>query len=225
MPYCPNCRDEFQDWVKICPDCQVPLVEELPELPEMKPSKEPLVHVATAPSESIAYMWAGILEDNGIKCLVKSAELKAAMYFLPTHQQHEIYVLKPSAAKAKKRIKPIVEHYNIEYGDIHNSGWSGRHFSTAFYIELEKKLGVKIKQTSLLPDLHLSKEEKSWMNQVEEVFNYKGKFWLINSGHKMDYPLKQWGHEYWQELVNLLRDKIQFVQIGERNKGESKNCT
>lgn len=30
MPYCPECHDEFQDWVKICPDCQVALVGELP---------------------------------------------------------------------------------------------------------------------------------------------------------------------------------------------------
>jgi hypothetical protein len=109
MPYCPDCRDEFEDWVKICPDCQVPLVDELPDLPEIKPSKEPLVRVATAPNESIAYMWAGILEDNEIKCFVKSAELKAAMYFLPANQQHEIYALKPSAAKAKKILDSLVK--------------------------------------------------------------------------------------------------------------------
>jgi hypothetical protein len=34
MPFCPNCRDEFEDWVEICPDCRVALVDELPPLPK-----------------------------------------------------------------------------------------------------------------------------------------------------------------------------------------------
>ena len=33
--FCPNCRDEFQDWVKMCPDCHVNLVDNLP--PSSKP--------------------------------------------------------------------------------------------------------------------------------------------------------------------------------------------
>ncbi len=32
MPYCPKCRDEFQDWAKVCPDCGIALVKELPTL-------------------------------------------------------------------------------------------------------------------------------------------------------------------------------------------------
>ena len=51
MPYCPECRDEFQEWVKVCPDCKVTLVKELPALPEREESNEPLVHVATAPND------------------------------------------------------------------------------------------------------------------------------------------------------------------------------
>ncbi len=107
------------------------------------------------------------------------------------------------------------KEYDIDYNDIHNSGWSGRHFSTAFYLSLEEKLGIKIKQTSLLPALYLSDDEKKWTNQVEESLKYRGKFWLINSGYKPDFPLKNWGHDNWQEVVNLLSDKIQFVQVGQ----------
>lgn len=29
MPYCPNCRYEYIDGIKICPDCNLPLVPEL----------------------------------------------------------------------------------------------------------------------------------------------------------------------------------------------------
>lgn len=32
MRYCPKCRDEFEDWVELCPDCRTALVEELPQI-------------------------------------------------------------------------------------------------------------------------------------------------------------------------------------------------
>ncbi|MDD5703251.1 MAG: hypothetical protein PHU23_14535 [Dehalococcoidales bacterium] len=62
MPYCPKCRDEFQDWVKVCPGCQVALVDELPALSEIEKIRierrnDPLVHVATASNEAVAGMW------------------------------------------------------------------------------------------------------------------------------------------------------------------------
>jgi predicted amidophosphoribosyltransferase len=86
MPFCPQCRDEFEDWVTVCPDCKVPLAavleEDKPEVVELEEahdylySNEPLVHVATAPNEAIAGMWAGILENNGIHCLIKGDDFK-----------------------------------------------------------------------------------------------------------------------------------------------------
>ena len=32
MPICPKCNDEFQDWVKICPDCKTKLVDKISPL-------------------------------------------------------------------------------------------------------------------------------------------------------------------------------------------------
>ncbi len=47
MPYCSKCREEFQDWVTMCPDCSVSLVDILPEPPVPKPeSKEKPVKVS-----------------------------------------------------------------------------------------------------------------------------------------------------------------------------------
>lgn len=115
---------------------------------------------------------------------------------------------------------PGVEYHVVQYDTppgVHQSGNSGMHFSNAYYVDLEKRLGVKIEQTELLPEIYLSQDEKNWVNQVKEdkTFGYKGKFWLINAGNKNDYTLKQWGFDNWQQLVNLLKGLVQFVQVGE----------
>ncbi len=84
--YCPRCGGEFQNWAQVCPDCNATLVDALPKHlpPEPKPSarsrQDPLVLVATAQSEPLAAMWAGILETRGIRSVVKSRDLRAAMY-------------------------------------------------------------------------------------------------------------------------------------------------
>jgi hypothetical protein len=109
MPYCPECRDEFEDWVEVCPDCNVALVDELPALPERETSDEPLVHIATAPNEAIANMWAGILEEDGIRCLLKGGGLQAAMYASPLSVPYEIYVLESEADTASEILAPFLE--------------------------------------------------------------------------------------------------------------------
>jgi len=131
MSYCLKCREEFQDWVKLCPDCSLALVDSLPELskpepePESKkePIKEPLVHVATAPNESVATMWAGILEEEGIDSatmwagileeegidsFIKGGDwyMGAAIPFAYLGQ--EIHVLESQAEKAKLILEPLI---------------------------------------------------------------------------------------------------------------------
>ncbi len=109
MPYCPECRDEFQEWVEVCPDCNVALVRELPVLPEREVTDEPLVHIATAPNEPLANMWVGILENEGIHSLLKSGNLKAAMYMPSLSYGCEIHVLASKAEKAREILSPFLE--------------------------------------------------------------------------------------------------------------------
>lgn len=108
---------------------------------------------------------------------------------------------------------PTVERIKMEYPDIHNSGWSGRPFVTAHTLFLEEKLKIKIPHTSLRPEIFLSQDEKLWPSPVLNEHGYTGQYWIINAGVKNDYTLKYY-HRY-QEVVNLLRDKIQFVQVGQ----------
>jgi hypothetical protein len=101
MPYCPKCRDEFEDWVEECPDCKEKLVDELPPLPEEEPREGKLVHIATAPNEIEARLWKGILEDNGIQSMIKVAE-SLNLYLSPLALEHELYVLEEDEQKARE---------------------------------------------------------------------------------------------------------------------------
>ena len=127
----------------------------------------------------------------------------------------EIFENNPHLTSIKEK-DPHVEIYNITYDDIHISGWNGLHFTDAFRHDIEKKLKVKITKTGIYPELWISDVEKSWINQVEVEFGWKGPFWILNAGRKQDNELKQ--YHRWQEVVDILNwwfdDKVKIVQIG-----------
>jgi hypothetical protein len=109
MPFCPECRDEFEDWVTICPDCKVALVPELEDdIPSVFLSAS-LVRVATAPNEAVAGMWDGILESNGIPSVLKGANFRAAQYSMPQNQFVTIHVLEPMSEMAARLLRPLDE--------------------------------------------------------------------------------------------------------------------
>jgi len=101
----------------------------------------------------------------------------------------------------------------LDYPDIHKSGWSGRPFVTAHTLNVSEIIGRPIPHTSLRPDIFLSQDEVLWPSPVLSDCGYSGKYWIINAGVKNDYTLKYY-HRY-QEVVDMLRDKIQFVQVGQ----------
>ena len=72
MPYCAECRGEYEPGVDRCPDCDSPLVETIPpENPEADPDAS-LVEVYTAPGDTEALVIKGLLESEGILCSLSS---------------------------------------------------------------------------------------------------------------------------------------------------------
>lgn len=101
----------------------------------------------------------------------------------------------------------------LSYEDIHQSGWSGRPFSQAYHLDLAKAIGRPIPPTACRPDIFLSQDETLWPSPVLLSEGYEGAYWIINAGVKNDYTLKYY-HRY-QEVVDLLKGKVQFVQVGQ----------
>ncbi len=73
MPFCPNCKYEYEPGVTICPDCGAALVDKLPEEAEPEPVK--YVYLRDVPSRLYAEMLKGALEEKEIPCFIKGDDI------------------------------------------------------------------------------------------------------------------------------------------------------
>jgi hypothetical protein len=74
-----------------------------------KRTAEPLVNIATAPNEPIAFMWQEILEEEGIHSTLRTSDLTASMYAPSGLFQCKVYVLASQAEKAKNILLPLID--------------------------------------------------------------------------------------------------------------------
>jgi ADP-heptose:LPS heptosyltransferase len=84
---------------------------------------------------------------------------------------------------------------------------AGFHYTDAYYFLMEQVLNIKIKKTSMFPEIFLSEEEKKPKIMTP--------YWVINAGMKNDMPLKQYPLSRWELVVQQLRRfEISVVQSG-----------
>ncbi|MCB1085428.1 MAG: ADP-heptose--LPS heptosyltransferase [Verrucomicrobiae bacterium] len=109
-----------------------------------------------------------------------------------------------------------VEVLQCHYPLIHRSNQTPFHFIHGFEQFLSEKLGVPVSPTAFKGDVHLSAEEKSWRSQVHEAVGEDLPFWIVVAGGKNDFTIKWWNTERYQAVVDHFKDKILFVQVGEK---------
>ena len=110
---------------------------------------------------------------------------------------------------------PDVEAIECHYPLIHQSNRTPVHFLHGFPAFLNERLGVNIRVTDFRGDIHISDLEKHWFDASEALEGPVPPFWLIVSGGKFDYTIKWWDPARYQEVVDALRGRIAFVQVGE----------
>jgi hypothetical protein len=104
MPFCPTCRAEYRPGIERCADCDVPLVDELPEEPERYEPPPPTgndVPIARADSLAIAEMWAELLGDDDISCRIVPAGVGDTM-LVPGQTLWELRVAAIDAVRARE---------------------------------------------------------------------------------------------------------------------------
>jgi len=100
------------------------------------------------------------------------------------------------------------EMIEMRYPSIHESWHSPRHIIEGFSRYLSEVLGVAIATTEFRGDIHLTQEERARPPVVA------GPYWIIAAGGKRDFTVKWWATERWQGVVDALRGRVQFVQVG-----------
>lgn len=108
-----------------------------------------------------------------------------------------------------------IRHIQCHYPLIQHSNQAPWHFLHGYSRHLGEQLGIDIYPTAFRGDLHLSSEERQRPSPVEEHFGEKRPYWIIVAGGKYDYTIKWWHRRRWQEVVDQLKDRITFVQVGE----------
>ncbi len=112
---------------------------------------------------------------------------------------------------------PRAETIDCDYPLIHRSNTSPWHFIHGFHQFLRDKLKVSVEPTDFKGDIHISPTEKTWISQVQEVTQEEIPFWIVVAGGKLDYTIKWWDIHRFQRVVNHLRGRILFVQVGEKD--------
>lgn len=103
-------------------------------------------------------------------------------------------------------------HYPL----INEANGKPYHCLHGFVDFLNGKLGLSIRLSACRGDIHLSPQEKAWHSQVREATRWDIPFWIVAAGGKYDLTVKWWRQERYQEAVDSLQGKLQFVQIGAR---------
>ena len=117
MKYCPECRSEYEDGVEKCADCNVALVDTMPE-PEPESSivtvhdtsytTGPLEVIAECSSFIDAQLGREILESEGIKCFVPDNDTNIFNWIGATRDPRQVLVVRePDAARAREILKDI----------------------------------------------------------------------------------------------------------------------
>lgn len=90
------------------------------------------------------------------------------------------------------------------------------HFLGSFHKSIMYDTGLTYNPSSLIPDLHVTDQE---VKLIRQKFKLKKPYWVINSGYRapsegIDGTMKWWGVRNYQDVVNQLKNQMNFVQVG-----------
>jgi ADP-heptose:LPS heptosyltransferase/glycosyltransferase involved in cell wall biosynthesis len=86
------------------------------------------------------------------------------------------------------------------------SGLWDYHMANAFRMDIQNKMNLKFTQGAIRPDIWLTEEEYNRKPLID------GAYWIFIYGGEPGWPSKQ--YHRWQEVIDILKDEIKFVQLG-----------
>ena len=74
-------------------------------------TEDPIVYLATAPNEPLARMWADVLEEAGIRTMVKVVGPGIVAWGSAFSLEHELYVLRSRLDDAEAIVRDLKTEY------------------------------------------------------------------------------------------------------------------
>lgn len=75
-----------------------------------------IVWLGTAPNEPIGRMWADVLEDQGIRTLVKAGGAGVGAWGSAAMLEHQLFVLEPDFARAQDILRDLGAEEDAAFG-------------------------------------------------------------------------------------------------------------
>ena len=113
MPYCPKCKTEYNPGIEKCSDCDLPLVEKLPEeSPEETPGEIKYKLLRNLPSRLYAEMLKESLLNSGIVSIVKGEDIGIMLgsYSTTSPVEVSLWVPKKDWEKANQIADEMLDH-------------------------------------------------------------------------------------------------------------------
>ncbi len=143
------------------------------------------------------------------ECIATPTEM--ATVVAATGPARHIYLYTP---KEQKEGKSTPEEWIPPdgLGLIHQSNQRPVHVMQQYTHFLTHALGVDVPLATNRPHLYLSRQEREWLPQVQEITGKPTRYWVVNAGYKTDAATKH--YPFYQEVIDRLQGKIVFVQVG-----------
>ncbi len=134
---------------------------------------------------------------------VESPYPEVFKYNPDVHEYNNFKTGEVSDDKLNEVFKPLQMHYPA----IHQSNERGIHFMQGFTEHLGNALSINVPLLTNRPRLYFPNTDE---------FIPQGNYWVICSGGKQDLTNKLWGHDNYQQVISSIKNKVQFVQVGDK---------
>jgi len=127
---------------------------------------------------------------------------------------NQLYEHNPDVVSIERARELGGEMIETHYPAIQQCNERGITFMQAYCEFFSSALGVHVPLLTNRPHVYLSSRERTWMDQTHEVTGRKQRFWIVNAGRKADFTTKHWSTEAYQRVIDALRGRVVFVQVG-----------
>ncbi|MGB2663104.1 MAG: glycosyltransferase family 9 protein [Candidatus Acidiferrum sp.] len=103
-------------------------------------------------------------------------------------------------------------YLNVGYPAYSHGESCPEHLATRYHRKIGALLGLSVPVTKAWPEVYLSEEEKD--PEFPRSLGLRKPYWILVAGGKYDTTTKWWNPSHYQDVVDRLDGRIDFVQCG-----------